>query len=178
MLNTDERLLVEAINNLFSSDAKLGLAAHLKQIDAMGEHERGYEHLHGQIDEMFALKTANSVHADALGQAFFKVHSYKYLDDPSFRIAMEKEMLSTGVPAEERKKALDHIDKIISELKAEKKDWAERDAGFSPQLDEIKEVSQPEQPLSFEIHDRDGFNDKNVEWERGDASMGRIGDST
>lgn len=173
-LSAAERTLAEAIDTMLQHDAKLGLKIHETDSKRLGETERGLEYLHGQIDEMFALKAAELVHAESVCQSFRKVHNYKYLDDPSFKTAMEKEMVAQAVPAEERSKALDFVPAIISELKADQAEWAEKDFGFNPKLDEVKEMSQPEQPLDFAIEDVDGWpTDSNVEWTEGDASPSR-----
>lgn len=169
-LTQNEQLVLEAINSLLQQDAKLGLAIHTNEFDSA---ERGYEYLHGQIDEMFAIKAADLVHAESVCQAFHKVHNYKYLDDPTFKTAMEKEMVAVAVPAEERKKALGFIPSIISELKEERRAWSEKDAGFNPRLDEIKSVSKPAQPGDFAIHDAGGFNKSNMTWDKGNASPSR-----
>ncbi len=173
-LNKNELTLCEAIDTMLQHDAKLGLKMHDATDKRLGEAERGLEYLHGQIDEMFALKAAELVHANGVCQAFQKVHNYKYLDDPSFKTAMEKEMVAQAVPAEDRNKAIGFLPKIIKELKEEKAEWSEKDFGFNPALDEIKETSQPDQPLDFNIEEVDGWpSDANVEWgDIGDASPG------
>ena len=172
-LTSTEKTLCEAIETMLQHDAKLGLKIHDTDGKHLGETERGYEYLHGQIDEMFGLKAAELIHAESVCQAFHKVHSYKYLDDPSFKTAMEKEMVAQAVPAEERNKALNFVPSIISELKEDQAEWAEKDFGFNPKLDEIKEASRPEQPLDFKIHEVEGWpTDSNVDWDEGDASPG------
>ena len=178
-LNEHEELLLEAVKSYLQQDAKLGLAAHDKDDYVKdAEAERGFEHLHNNINDLFALKSAELDHADAVRQAFIKVHSYKYLDDPSFSTAMEKEMVAQAVPAAERSKALEFIPKIIDEVSSDD-EWAEKDSGFNPNLDEIEDVSQPEVPGGeFDIIDKDGYNDNNVDFEMGDASMGHTPDTT
>lgn len=178
-LNEDEMLLVEAVKSYLQQEAQLGLAAHEKDEFAKGaEGERGLEHLHNNINDLFALKSAELDHADAVRQAFGKVHSYKYLDDPSFPTAMEKEMVAQAVPADERQKAIGFISKIIDEVSSED-EWAEKDSGFNPNLDEIEDISQPEvSGGEFKIIDKDGYNDGNVDFDMGDASMGHTPDSS
>ncbi len=167
-LTKNEKLLVEAIDSMLKQDAKLGLSFHDSDKEQIAE--RGVEYLHEQIDEMFALRAAELTHAESVCCAFRKVHNYKYLDDPSFRVAMDKEMISTAVPAEERNKALEFVPKIIDELKTEQKEWCERDSGFNPSLDEIREVSKPGQTGKFTIENRP-INKRNVEKpENGDGS--------
>ena len=149
MLNKNEKLLSEAIDTMLQHDAKLGLAFHDNKkssghqsgdgADRDGESERGYQQLHGQITEMFALKAAESPFHDSFCQAFSKVHNYKYIDDPTFAIAMEKELLAQGIPLEERNKALDIVPTIINELKEEQKEWSEQNFGFNPNLSQMRD---------------------------------------
>lgn len=176
-LNKNEKALLEAINNMFDLDAQVGLAFHKKDELERHNEERGYEYLHNQIEDMFTLKAAEFTHSDSVSQAFHKVHSYKYVDDPTFCTAMEKELVAQAVPADEREKAKDAITSIIKELQNEQKAWAEKDYGFNPHMDEINKISKPETPLDFEIHDRDGYNDSNVEWDKSDASPSRTPDA-
>lgn len=174
-LNDDEKILLEGIKTMLQHDVQLGLKIHNQQHEESGLTERGYEYLHNQIDEMFALKAAELHHANSVCQAFQKVHNYKYLDDPSFPTAMEKEMVAQAVPAEERAKAINFVPSIIKELKEDQAEWAEKDFGFNPKMDEIQEVSQPEQPLDFAIEDVEDWSmEANMEYEEGDASPGHM----
>jgi hypothetical protein len=179
-LNENEQLLVEAINSYLQQDDKLGLAHHDKDpYNQMFKDERGLEYMHNNINDMFHLKSAELSHTEALNQSFGKVHSYKYLDDPTFKTAMTKEMVAQGVPAVIRDKALKIVDGIIEELSEDASEWAEKDSGFNPNMDDIVDVSNPDTSGGeFEIQDDDGYNDANVESEIGDASMGRMPDSS
>lgn len=168
-LSKNEQLLVEAINSMLNQDAKLGLAIH----DEAKDTEHTFQYLHEQINDMFAVKSAELVHCESVRQAFHKVHNYKYLNDPTFLIALDKEMISTAVPAEERRRAIDFIPKIIEELQTENDAWAERDYGFNPALDEIKRINKPKQNNDFKIHDSK-LNKKNVTSNVGEASPGHI----
>jgi len=173
-MKKSEKLVLEAINSMLQDDAKLGLSIHDKQLETTGTAERGYEYLHGQIDDMFQVKAAELIHAESVCQAFRSVHNYKYIDDPSFVTAMEKQMVAQAVPKEERTKAVEFVPAIIKELKTEQAEWAEKDFGFNPALDEIREASKPEQPLDFTIEEVDGWpTDANVDWEPGNASPDR-----
>lgn len=163
MLNKDEKNLLEAIDSMLQQDARLGLSIHDTEENSNRDSaERGFEYLHNQIDEMFALRSAELTYADSINQAFKKVHNYKYLDDPSFPTAMKKEMVAQAVPAEERHKALSFIPQIIDELKEEQAEWAEKDSGFNPELEEIMKLSRPEQNNELEILDDWGY-ETNVE---------------
>lgn len=171
-LNEDEKMLVEGIRSMLQHDAKLGLSGH-----DLTDHsqERGFEYLHGQIDEMFALRAAELSHADAINSSFRKVHNYKYLDDPSFKTAMDKEMVAKAVPAEERGKALAFVPSIINELKKEQSEWAEKDFGMTDHMRAMTEVSQPDQPLDFQFEGvEDWEEDTDLDFEDGDASPGSI----
>jgi len=177
-LNKKETTLLEALKNMLQQDVKLGLSVHNNTDDEQYlSAERGYEYLHNQIDEMFSLRAAEITHTDGVCQAFRKVHSYKYVDDPSFETAMQKEMVAQGIPKEDRTKAIGWIPQILKELKEEQSEWAEKDYGFNPSMDEIKEVSQTEQPMDFDIEEvEDWSTDSNVKWKRGDASPGHMPD--
>lgn len=176
-LSEEEKLLVEAIDSMLQQDAKLGLSIHdTDENEKFNSSERGYEYLHGQIDEMFALKAAELVHANGVNQAFKKVHNYKYLDDPSFKTAMQKEMVAQAVPGNDRQQAIKFVEEVLKSIREEQKVWAEKDFGFHPDMAEIKEVSQPEMDLDFSIEEIDGWPMKsNVKWKRGNASPGHIG---
>ncbi len=145
MFNNNEQLLVEAVKSFLDDHASLGLKPDDKADNDNNPKMRGFEYLHGQIDELFAHKAAELTHYTGICAAFTKIHNYKYLDDSSFCEAMNKEMTAQGIPADERKKALDFIPKIIKELQEEKSAWSEQDFGFNQNLDEIIDVSQPKQ---------------------------------
>jgi hypothetical protein len=171
VLNQDEKTLLEALEQMLKSDDKLGLAHH----ESPGEKdsERGFEYLHNNIDDSFAVKAAELVHADSVTKAFHSVHSYKYIDDITFGDAFSKELTAMAVPAVEREKAVKFVDDILEELR-EGHEFAEKDAGFNPDLEEIRAISQPsEMDGEFEIIDKDGYNDANVEWDKEDHRMGR-----
>jgi len=174
-LNKNEKLLIESIKNMLKQDAKLGLSIHNSEDDG-NFSERGYEYLHNQIDEMYAIKAAELVHAESVTSSFNMVHSYKYLDDPSFPTAVEKEMVAKAVPAEERKRALGFIPKIIEELREEQRSWTEKDSGFNPNLDEILDTTRDlGQDMDFKIHDAGGYNKLNfTKPKHGDASPGHL----
>lgn len=174
-LTNDELILLEGIKSMLQDDVQLGLQMHEKDLESSGETERGYEYLHNEIDEMFALKAAELTHATGICQAFTKVHGYKYLDDPTFATAMQKEMVAQAVPAAEREQALGFIPKIIKQLQDGQKEWAEKDFGFNPRMDEIIDASQPEQPSEFAIEEPEDWSvESNVDFEEGDASPGHM----
>jgi hypothetical protein len=174
-LNEDEKLLVEAIESMLQQDSGLGLSAHAEELGGTGSIERGYEYLHNQIDEMFSLKAAELTHSDGASQAFKKTHSYKYIDDPTFKTAMEKEMVAQAIPAAEREKVHGFLKDILDEIREDFGNVAEKDFGFHPDLEEIMSVSQPEQNTDLEEEEVEDWPMKsNVEWVKGDASPGHM----
>lgn len=175
-LTEEERLALDGIKAMLTEDVRLGLSIHdkdpyNKEFDA----ERGYQHLHGHIQDLFHVKAAELTHSDGVCQAFTKVHGYKYIDDTTFKTAMQKEMVAQGIPEADREKALDIVDKIIDTLKNDEIS-AEKDSGFNPNLDEVIEASQPEQPNEFNIEDDDGYMEGNVMSKVGEASPGHTPD--
>jgi len=162
-LNEQEKMLAEAIDSMLQQDAKLGLSIHDEE--DFKPSERGYEYLHNQIDDMFAIKAAELNHYTGVKQAFSKVHNYKYIDDPSFKTAMKKEMVAQGIPEAERNKAISFIDEVIDDVESDE-EWAEKDFGFHPELDEV--MSMPDELMDgeFEIEEvEDWPTDANVEEE-------------
>lgn len=143
-MTKDEKVLVECIKSMLDSKAKLGLTPDEKADDDNNPKMRGMAYLEGHINETFASKAAELVHHTGVCAAFNKVHKYKYIEDETFTEAMNKEMTAQGIPASERKKALEFIPSIIEELQ-EDGDWAEADFGFHPDLDEVMKM-----PTQFE----------------------------
>ncbi len=136
-MNNNEKLFLEAIDTMLRHRDNLGLPKPEKK----DEEEHSLQFLHEHINDLFAVRTADYTHHDGVCQAFAKAHGYKYITDPSFAMAMDKEMTAQGIPTEEREKALALIPKIIEEV-GDSKNWAEQDAGFNPNLDEILEISR------------------------------------
>lgn len=131
-----EKLLVESFKSMLDDKVKLGLHPDEKAENDNKPSMRGIQYLHGHINEMFAHKAAALVHHTGVCAAFSKVHSYKYLDDETFLEAMNKEMTAQGIPAGERKKAMEYVPSILEELQ-EDGDWCEADFGFHPDLEDV-----------------------------------------
>ncbi len=137
-MDKHEAMLAEAIKNALDDDA-LGLK---NREDTKDEVSHTFTFLHEEIEQQFRLETSKLVHHDAIAAAFNRIHSYKYLNDPSFALSFKKDLTAQGIPMEECQKAMDAIDKVSKKLLGEA---GEKDAGWHPELDEIKKVSQPEQ---------------------------------
>jgi hypothetical protein len=144
MLNKTERLLAEAIDTMLRHNPKLGLSFH----DGTEETSHFTQFKHEQINEMFELETTDLVHHDGTCSAFNKVHSYKYVDDPKFIEAFKKELSWQAVPDDERAIAEAAVGKVLTKLAKEAgiKEFDLQSVGWNPKLDEIQEISQPEQP--------------------------------
>ncbi len=170
MLNDNENELVSAIVSFLNEETTLGLPK-----DDNENGERGYQYLHSQIHDMFMVKSAELTHATTINAAFAKVHGYKYIDDQTFCNALDKELTSQGIPANEREKACKFVQSIIDELKEEGNEWAEKDSGFNPNLDEITDVGKPHTGWDENLKNIDTEFDmsSNVEYEDGDASPGK-----
>lgn len=138
-LSKNERAILEAVGNLLQQDAKLGLSIHK---DSVG-YEKTTDH-YSQfrwegIDDLFTLKASGSPYKDSLTSAFYAVHSHKYIDHPTFKLSLEKELTARGVPTVARENALKYVDAIIEDLS--EKEPSEQDAGWSPHVDELKDIT-------------------------------------
>jgi len=139
-MNNNEKMLLEAITSYLSSN-DLGLNHHKQAHEDTGKLERGLEYLHGHINETFQLKANDLVHHTGVCSAFSKVHNYKYIDDPTFWIALERELKAQAVPKEEQIKTKNILEAVIEELKKfdVKK---EQDFGYHKDLKDIMSVPE------------------------------------
>jgi len=130
-----EQKLVEAIGNMFHDTAsRLGL---LK--DQIPEMSHNAEFQWNTIEAMFALKVTDSPFFESLTAAFRDIHSYKYLDDQTFEIAIRKRLSATVMPTEAIEKAVKTITEIRKELGGE--NFQEKQAGWHPNLDKIADTT-------------------------------------
>lgn len=133
-LNRNEQAILEAMSNLLSQDAKLGLSVHHDK-----EVSHGSQFRWEGIGDLFTLKVAGNPYRDSLTSAFYAVHSHKYIDHPHFKLSLDKELSARGLPATVREAALKHIDAIVEELSAKKPN--EADAGWNPNIADIVEMT-------------------------------------
>lgn len=171
-MNENEILLSEAIKSFLTQDAELGLKDHdLKEFNSI---EHASEYLHNHISDLFHIKSAELVHADGINAAFSKIHSYKYIDDPKFCAAMEKDMVSQGIPMSERQKACKFIEQILKELKNDQKVWAEKDIGFSKELPDILDLlNDTGTDSEFKVVDSNMNKGNMKKYKKGTASPSR-----
>ena len=126
-LSKNERAILEAVGNLLQQDAKLGLAIHKdKEVSHLSQFR--WE----GIDDLFTLKASNSPFKDSLTSAFYAVHSHKYIDHPTFKLSLEKELTARGVPTVAREAAMKYVDAIIEDLS--EKEPSEHDAGWNSDM--------------------------------------------
>lgn len=137
VLNANERLVAEAVKNILD-DTVLGSKSH----EDNEERAHTFTFLHEEVEQAYRLEVFNLNHFDDIASAFSKIHSHKYLDDPKFPLALQKELSARGVPLDETDKALKAIETLKNKLL---KKQGEKDAGFNPDLDEIIDISQPQQ---------------------------------
>lgn len=127
-----EVVLLEAIQSLFQNNrSKLGIVPP-RHTEVSHRIQFQYEN----IRDMFSLKAIDSEFHESLVSSFYNIHSYKFINDPTFPVALEKQMSAQGIPLEERKKALKYVREIIEEI------GDERAAGWHPELDEITNITQ------------------------------------
>lgn len=163
-LNKKQKTFLEALRSYLDSDEKLGLRD--TENNKLNDLEKvnGLEYSHNDIYSKYKkmLEDNNIVYMGPILQAFNKVHSYKYFNNPSFTTAMEKELQAQGVHSSEIGLALKLVDELYEKLKGSDIQWAEKDAGLFKNMQELKDVSQPEQASDFEII-KSELNNKNIE---------------
>lgn len=135
-LKENEKYLLEAVKNALDAKA-LGL---LSGKDKHKETSHFQQFKFEDIQNMMFLKVNESPYAQAITAAFYKNHSYKYIDDPSFQEGFVKDMKAMGVPATEQQKAVNALNNIIQELT---KDGfvAEKDYGWNPNMDKLQDLT-------------------------------------
>jgi hypothetical protein len=138
-LSKNEKAILEAVGGLLQQDAKLGLSMHK---DAVG-FEKTTDH-YSQfrwegIDDLFTLKASGSPYKDSLTSAFYAVHAHKYIDHPTFKLSLEKELTARGMPTNVREAAMKYVDAIIEDLS--EKEPSEQDAGWSHHMKDMVDLT-------------------------------------
>ena len=160
-LNKKQKTFLEALDTYLNQDAQLGLKGFEK--DKLNDLERvdGLEYNRNDVYAKYRdkLLKANIVYIGPIMRAFNSAHNIRIFGSPTFLSAMERELKAQPIASSEVEKALDLAEKLAEELK--KSDRAEQDSGLNPDMDGIKDVSQPEQASEFDIIKTD-LNKKNV----------------
>ena len=90
------------------------------------------------IDDAFKLKAAGSPYEDSITSAFFQTHSYKYLDNPTFKLSFERELQQRAVPTPEIASAIGYLDSMVTDLKSNP---SEQDAGWNPDMADLVDLT-------------------------------------
>ncbi len=90
------------------------------------------------IDDDFRLRVAGSPYEDSVTSAFFQTHSYKYLDNPTFKLSFERELKQRALPTNEIASAIGHLDSMVTELK---NDVSEQDAGWNTDMEALVDLT-------------------------------------
>lgn len=129
-----EQVVLEALQSLLNQKARLGLSTH-DEIDASHSSQDAWE----SISEAFKLKIIDSTFFDSISSAFRQTHDYKYVSNPTFKVAFESELRNRGIPPIEIKKAIAAVDSIIETMD---KKPCEQSAGWNPALDDIVSMTK------------------------------------
>jgi len=126
--------IVRALKGLLSQDL-LGLEIH----DEVNETSHHSQFRWSDVSDQFRLMAIDSPFYDSLCAAFTKVHDHKYIDHPNFKLAMDNELRSMGIPTSARESGLKCVDDLISKLSEELP--SERDAGWNPDMEGRRDVT-------------------------------------
>ena len=119
-------MLIEAMKNILKYN-------NIQENKSTNDHNTQFQY--EDINRDFALKIKNAEFFDTLNAAFYKIHSYKWLEDPTFEEAIIPELKSQGVPNEEIDMALDAISSLRKEYL--KNNSNESASGWAPNLDDV-----------------------------------------
>lgn len=90
------------------------------------------------IDDAFKLKVAGTPYEDSVTSAFFQTHSYKYLDNPTFKLSFERELRQRAVPQNEISSAMTHLESMINDLG---NNPGEQDSGWNPDMEALVDLT-------------------------------------
>lgn len=138
-LDKKEKAILEAVSSMLDQDAKLGLAIHKGPVGFEKTTDHHPQFRWEGIDDLFTLKVSGSPFKDALSSAFYAVHSHKYIDNPTFKLSLEREMKARAIPSHVREESLKYVDGIVEDLSAKKP--SEQDAGWNPNLADIVDMT-------------------------------------
>lgn len=130
-----EKLLVETMKNLLDQD-DLGRV----EGGADQEHSHNVQFQWEDILDSFALAVKKSDFFNPINSAFYKVHSYKWLNDSTFEEALTSELESQGVPHEDIELSLKALEKVRKEYLKDNKN--ENGVGWPEDMKGIKQVTQ------------------------------------
>lgn len=142
--NPVENKITNAIKNLLredllsEEDSTLGAMLKSAGLGKEDEISHNSQFAWEGLDDAFNLKVAGSPFKDSLTSAFMATHSYKYIDNPTFKLSFERELKHRGLPSKEVEKAVGHIDSLLKSLD---KNPGEMDSGWHPNIEDIVDVT-------------------------------------
>lgn len=118
---------------------------HILDQDDLGKVEGGVEDEHSHsvqfqredIESSYALAVKKSDYFDALNAIFYKIHSYKWIDDEKFEFAMTNDLEAMGIPFDDIEIAVKGLEKVRKEYPGN-----EKDVGWPEDLEGIRKVTQ------------------------------------
>lgn len=115
-MNKNESILLEAVKNMLSDRAQLGLAIHNQE-----ETSHNTQFHWQDVEDKFKIKINDPKISmfDSISGAFYHTHSYKNIDDPQFDISFKKQMDGMAIPHSEQDLAIKYLDELRKELKME-----------------------------------------------------------
>lgn len=141
----EESRLVESISNFLRDDAHLGFPGKKDYKERFSLTQRMMEDMYEEL----ALKFVDSPFYESVTRAFRKIHSYKYVSNPTFKLSLISELRSTAVPEE----VIEETCKAIDELSKK----AEKDANWN--MDQLyKIVDMTRNANRRDIKHEDPFN--------------------
>lgn len=133
-------------NNIIVEEIRSYLGLEKHDIKDEQRLSLGSQHIHNYIDDAYRLKATKFIYHDSIINAFAKSHNNMYIDDPAFFTTFKKEMTARGIPVNEIEDALDAVDAVLDKVVKEFGSKQEKDGGINPNIKDVIEVSQPEQP--------------------------------
>ena len=131
-----EKMLVETMKSLLDQD-DLGRV----EGGVEDEHSHNAQFQWEDILDSYALAVKDSNDFfDSINAAFYKVHSYKWLEDGTFEEALVSELESQGIPHEDIEIAVKALEKVRKEYVDGKKN--ENAVGWPEDMKGIKQVTQ------------------------------------
>lgn len=132
-MKKQERLLLEAIANMVKNEPELGLSFHDSE-----ETSHYFQYNWENLNDAFSLEVMDSPFYDSIHSAFYEVHSYKYVNDPSFYESFKRSLDARAIPDDQQKQAIDGMSKVLKDFGIK---GDERHGGWNPNMDELRDLT-------------------------------------
>lgn len=126
-----EKLLIESMKNILERNE-------LGKSDPLHSHMTQFQW--EDIQNAFSLAIKNSDFFESLRAAFYKVHSYKWINDSTFEESLISDLESMGIPHDEIQLAIDALDKVRNKFIPGKEN--ENSIGWPENLSDIRKNVQ------------------------------------